>query len=141
MASAAPIIADLAAQIKAEGTDNFVVSILAAFEDEAAVSEYIAANCATEDTTGALTLFYAEMMGLVESSGEPADPSASLTLCTNADGVGTAWLEYTPPHAVRIVAMLVDAHTQSTVERAACRCTKRIQGATSIGRLVLLAWF
>ena len=101
MASAAPIIADLAAQNRAEGTDNFIVSILAAFEDEAAVSEYIAANCATEDTTGKRTMFYAEMMGLVESSDEPAPESAALTLCTNADGVGTEWLKCASPPASR----------------------------------------
>ena len=114
MASAATFIADAAAQNKAEGTDNFVVSILAAFEDEAAVSEYIAANCTTEDTTGALTGLYAEMLGLVESSGELDPSSASLTLCTNAEGVGTAWLECAP---VSNLAMLVDARTQSTVVR------------------------
>ena len=98
MADAAPTLLQFAADHRASGgSDNFIISFLDAFEDEADVNDFIATQCATEETTGDLTLFYAEMLGLYDSSSNPSVFSLSLTLCTNAGGAGTAWLECDPP--------------------------------------------
>lgn len=112
VAAAAPSLVQLAAVNKAQGTENFVVRSLAAFEDEAAISEYIAANCATEHTTGALTVSYLEMMGFMSFSHEPAAALAGLTLCTNADGVGTEWFECAPKPFPHVVLLPAAHHSQ-----------------------------
>ena len=97
LAAATPTLLQYAASLRAsDGPVNPVVSLLDVFEDEAAVNDFIATQCATEDTTGDLALFYATMLGVYDPSSEPLLTSASLTLCTNAGGAGTEWHECDP---------------------------------------------
>ena len=92
MADAAPTLLQYAADHRSSGgAENIVVAFMDAFEDEAAVNDFISTECATEDTTGDLSLLYATMLGILDRSSSSVP--TSLTLCTNAGGAGTEWLQ------------------------------------------------